>query len=164
MTAVTAAFRIHRILNSNGGRPSDRSEDQEVLRETLRENRFHDLFGNSEGKGTFGCLFSLLVLAAAVFAGVKLVPLYYSASSFESDVKTEVSRAGVNFFSDETILKDIVQLAQKNEIRISHDQIKLERLAGQVRVAIAWSEPVDFVFFQYDVPFRVNASSYMGRL
>jgi hypothetical protein len=130
----------------------------------LREDCFHNFFGNSEGKGTFGCLFSLLVLAAAVFAGIKLVPLYYSASSFESDVKTEVSRAGANFFSDETVLKDVVQLAQKNEIRITPDHIKVERLAGQVRVVITWSELVDFVFFQYTVPFRVNASSYMGRL
>jgi hypothetical protein len=130
----------------------------------LRETHFCKFGGNSEGKGTFGCLFSLLLLAAAVFAGIKLVPLYYSASSFESDIKTEVSRAGANFFSDETMLKDIVMLAKKNEIRITPDQIKLERLAGQVRVVVTWSEPVDFVFFQYTVPFRVNASSYMGRL
>jgi hypothetical protein len=130
----------------------------------LRETRLYKFGINAEGKGTFGCLFSLLLLAAAVFAGIKLVPLYYAASSFESDIKTEVSRAGANFFSDETMLKDIMMLARKNEIRITSDQIKLERLAGQVRVVVAWSEPVDFVFFQYSVPFRVNASSYMGRL
>jgi hypothetical protein len=130
----------------------------------LRENRFQGLLRNSEGKGTFGCLFSLLVLAAAIFVGIKLVPLYYAASSFETDIKTEVSRAGANFFSDETMLKDIIQLARKNEIRITPDQIQLERIAGQVRVVVRWSEPVDFVVFQYNAQFRVNASSYIGRL
>jgi hypothetical protein len=130
----------------------------------MQEKRSGHFWRNSEGKGTFGCLFSILILAAATFAGIRLVPLYYAASSFETDIKTEVSRAGANFFSDETMVKDIIQLARKNEIRITAEQIKLERMAGQVHVIINWSEPVDFVAFQYDVKFHVNASSYVGRL
>jgi hypothetical protein len=129
-----------------------------------QSGHFGDFWRNSEGKGTFGCLFSILILAVATFAGIRLVPLYYAASSFETDIKTEVSRAGANFFSDETMVKDIVQLARKNEIRITAEQIRLERVAGQVHVIIDWSEPVDFVVFQYDVKFHVNASSYVGRL
>jgi hypothetical protein len=129
-----------------------------------RENSGSHSWRNAEGKGTFGCLFSLVLLAASVFAGIKLVPLYYAASGFESDVKTEVSRAGANFFSDELLMKNLVQLARKNEVRITPEQIKLDRIAGQVHVVIHWSEPVDFVLFQYEAKFNIRASSYVGRL
>jgi hypothetical protein len=129
-----------------------------------RENRDRQFWRNAEGKGTFGCLFSLVILAVSVFAGIKLVPLYYAASGFESDVKTEVSRAGANFFSDDLLMKDLVQLARKNEIRITPEQVKMERIAGQVNVVIRWSEPVDFIFFEYEVKFNIRASSYVGRL
>ncbi len=141
-----------------------RSVDREASRTMQRDHRMRRIWIDSEGKGTFGCLFSLVILGAAIFAGIKLVPLYYAASSFETDIKTEVSRAGANFFSDETMVKDIVNLAKKNEIRITPEQIKLERMAGQVHVVVDWSEPVDFVVFDYDVKFHVNASSYIGRL
>ena len=75
-------------------------------------------WGNSEGKGTFGCLFSLALLAVGVFAAVKIVPLYYAAVDFETDLKTEVSRAGSHFYDDETVTKDILELAKKNELII----------------------------------------------
>ncbi len=118
----------------------------------------------SEGKGALGCVFSLVLLVTGVFVGIKVVPLYYSASSLETDVRTEVSRAGAHFYDDEVLIKDIIQLARKNEIRLAPENIKVERLAGQVHVKIHWDIPVDFLLLQRTLAFNIDASSLIGKL
>jgi len=132
-----------------------------IFMQTRNEVRF---MKNSEGKGALGCVFSLLLLFVGVFVGIKVVPLHYSASSLETDVKTEVSRAGANFLDDEVLIKDIMQLAKKNEIRLAREDIKVERLAGQVNVKIHWDVPVDFLVLQHTLAFNIEASSYIGKL
>ena len=68
---------------------------------------------DSEGKGLFGCMVLLVVFIAVVFVAIKLAPLYYSNYNMESDLKTEVSRAGAHSFTDDQIVKDILDLAKK---------------------------------------------------
>jgi hypothetical protein len=123
-----------------------------------------EIFRSSEGKGAVGCILFLALAAAATVVGIRLIPIYYSVKSFETDVKTEVSRAGANFYSDEVLLKNVLDLARRNEMRIKREDIKLERLAGQVFVTIQYTTPVDFVVIQRDMKFDIKASSFVGRL
>jgi len=118
----------------------------------------------SAGKGTVSFLFSLAVLVVGVFVGIKVIPLYYAASNFETDVKTEVSRAGARFYDDSVVLNDIIDLAKKNEVILRPEDITLLRAGGQIHVNIQWTVPVDFVFFDHTFLFTVQTSSYIGRL
>ncbi len=129
-----------------------------------RFRSFSASFKNADGKGTAGCLFSLALLAALALAGLRLFPVYYAVKSFETDMQTEVSRAGAHFYSDETIVNSLVDLAKRNEIRINREDIKLERLAGQVFVKIHYTTAVDFYLFERDLDFNLKASSFIGRL
>jgi hypothetical protein len=123
-----------------------------------------EILSQSDGKGAAGCLLSLALLLAATFVTVKVGPLYYSHSSFESGVKTEASRAGAHFFDDETVIKDVLDLAKRNEIRLARENIKIDRFAGQIRIYISYSVPVDFIFYQRSLNFEVNTSSLIGAL
>jgi hypothetical protein len=124
---------------------------------------FEDFWG-CDGKGTAGCLLSLVLLFAAIFVGIKVIPIYYSNSNFESAIKTEASRAGAHFFDDETIIKEVLALAKRNEVRIKRDNIKVERLAGQVHISITYSVPVDLIFYQRNITFNIKTSSLLGAL
>jgi hypothetical protein len=62
-------------------------------------------WGNCDGKGTFGCLVSIALLGLMVLFTVKTGPPFFSYKSLESDVKTEISRAGSHFFSNEVITR-----------------------------------------------------------
>ncbi len=119
---------------------------------------------NEEGKGTAGCLVFLLLLAVCCFVGIIVGPPYFANSGFETDVKAEVSRAGAHYFDDDTVIKDILDLAKRNEIRLKREDIKVERVAGQVYVTIRYSVPVDFMIHQRDLNFEIKASSFIGRL
>ena len=80
----------------------------------------------------------------------------------ESDVKTEVSRAGAHFLDDDTITKDILAMAKKNEIRLTNQNISIDRFAGQVHINVHYAVPVNLIVFHHDLMFQINASSFIG--
>jgi hypothetical protein len=133
------------------------------MKSELRHSNMRN-FSGCDGRGTAGCLVSLTLLLAATFISIKVAPLYYSYSSFESGVKTEASRAGAHFFDDETIIKDVLDLAKRNEIRITRESIKIDRFAGQIHIFVAYEVPVDFVLYQRNLNFEIKASSLIGAL
>jgi hypothetical protein len=117
-----------------------------------------------EGKGVAGCLIFLLVLAVAAFIGIRIWPDYYAFKSLETDVKTEVSRAGANFFDDETLAKNVLMLAKRNEVRVTRENIKIERFAGQIFLTVQYIMPMDLGFYKWKKEFEIKASSFIGRL
>jgi hypothetical protein len=122
------------------------------------------LFSESEGKGLIGCMLSIVLLAMIVFLGITLGPVYYNNLNFESDVKTEVSRAGARFIDNEALVKNIIDLARRNEIRLTRQNIKVERFAGQVHIKINYSVPVDLLATERDLNFEIKVSSFVGSL
>lgn len=124
----------------------------------------HQSLREHEGKGTVGCLFFLLVAAIVIFLVVRVGPVYYANKSLEADVRTEASRAGANFLSDESIIKNVLDLARRNEIRIKRENVKLERFAGQMFITIEYSIPVDLIVTERTMNFKIKASSFIGRL
>jgi len=117
-----------------------------------------------DGKGTLGCLVFLALGLAAVALGWKVIPHYYSYTSLETDLKTEVSRAGAHYYSDETVRDNVVSLARKNDIRLTTENIKVERFAGQIFVTVTYSVPLDLILYETQMSFDLKASSFIGRL
>jgi len=117
-----------------------------------------------DGKGMVGCMFALLLLFVGGIAGIRLFPPYYAHKSFQTDVRTEASRAGAQFLDDETVMKNILAMGKRNEIRLTRDNVKLERFAGQIHITVKYSVPVDFIVFKKDMEFEVQASSFVGKL
>ena len=122
--------------------------------------RFH----SSEGRSTLGCIFYLLLFMVAVYASIQIVPVYSANINFETDVKTEVSRAGARILGDDTIADEIINLAQKNDISLEKEDIKIERSPDELRVTINYIKPVNFIFFTRDFHFTVKESSFLGTL
>lgn len=117
-----------------------------------------------EGKGLMGCLMALVLFGCAIFLAVTVGPIYYSNYNLESDLKTEVSRAGAHFYDDETVIRDVIDLGKKNEIRLEKKNIRIDRFAGQMHINIDYAVPVDFGVMQKDLAFRISASSFLGSL
>jgi hypothetical protein len=119
---------------------------------------------NSEGKGSVGCLVSLALLGALIILAVQAGPPYFAYKSLEGDVSTEISRAGSHFFSDDVLLQNIMDVARKNDVRLKREDVKIERISGQVSVSIHYSVPVDLFLFQHTMQFNIKAKSFIGTL
>jgi hypothetical protein len=117
-----------------------------------------------EGKGAIGCLAALVLFAVAIYLGITLGPIYYSNFNLENGVKTTASRAGARFFNDEQIMAEIMDLAKRDEIRIRKENIYIDRFAGQVHIKVHYSVPVNFIIFDRDLNFNIQASSFIGTL
>ena len=121
-------------------------------------------FQSSEGRSTLGCIFYLLLFIAAVYSSIQIIPAYYAKINFEEDVKTEVSRAGARILDDDKIAEEIINLAQKNDISLEKDDIKIERFPSELSITIKYIEPVNFIFFARDFHFTLKESSFIGTL
>ena len=119
---------------------------------------------DSDGKGVVGCLVSIVLIGITIFLGITLVPVYYSNFNLETDIKTEVSRAGAHYLDDETITRDILDMAKKSEIQIEKKNIKIRRFAGQIFLEVYYTVPVDFGVLERELNFQIKASSMLGTL
>ncbi len=117
-----------------------------------------------QGKGLLGCMIMIVLIGVAIYLTIVLVPIFYSNFNFESDIKTEVSRAGAHFLDDDTITRDILDMAKRNEILLTKQNISIDRFAGQVHINVRYAVPVNFVILDHDVVFQINASSFVGAL
>ncbi len=129
----------------------------------MRSTYFNRL-RNAQGKGLFGCMVMIVLLGVAIYLGIVLAPIYYANFNFESQVKTEVSKAGAHFYSDDVVRKNILDIAKRNEINLSKEDIETERFAGQLNVRVEYAVTVDFILFERDLVFKVSASSFIGSL
>jgi hypothetical protein len=126
--------------------------------------RTSDTLMNAEGKGFLGCMIAIILMAAIIFAGVKLGPIYYSDYLFEEDLKNLTSQAGARYISDDEITEDILQLAKKNKINIKQKDakkdIEIKRFAGQVHINVRYYVPVNFLIFKKTLKFEIKLSSF----
>lgn len=119
---------------------------------------------DAEGKGLIGCVLLIVVVGVAIYLGIVLAPIYYSNFNFESDIKTEISKAGAHFLDNETVIKDVLDMARRNEIRVKREDISVERFAGQVHLSVRYSVPVNFILFERNLNFQIKESSFIGTL
>ena len=130
----------------------------------IMKSKGFETLRDSEGKGFLGCMGAIVILAAMIFIGIKLGPVYYSNYTFEEDLKTLVSRAGARYTPNETIIIDILESAKENNIHMTHDaardNIKIERFAGQLHISVQYFVPVDFLIIQKNLKFEIKLSTF----
>jgi hypothetical protein len=117
-----------------------------------------------EGKGTLGCLIFIVLAGAMGLFAAQAGPPYFAYRSMEGDVRTEVSRAGAHMYSKDILIRNIMDIAKRNEIRLKKEDVKVERSAGQIQVTIHYAVPVDFILFSRTFDFDIKAASFIGRL
>ena len=127
----------------------------------ISRNRF---WKNCEGKGALGCLISLALLGAGIYVGIQVGPPYFAYKSLQTDVSTEVSRAGAHFLNDEVLTQNVLDVARKNEIQLKKEDVQVQRIAGKVFVTIQYDIPVDLLLTKRTFHFEIKSSSFIGTL
>jgi hypothetical protein len=117
-----------------------------------------------EGRGSLGCFFSLALLGVAAFTAYRAGPPYFAHKSLEADLRTEVSRAGAHFYYDTRLMSAVLEAAKRNDVRLTEDNVKIDRFGSQVQVAVEYVVPVDLLVFQHDFNFEIRVQSFVGRL
>ncbi len=126
--------------------------------------RLHHELNDCAGRGTLGCLFFLIVVGVVAAIAIQAGPPYIAYRNLSDDVATEASKAGAHFYTNDALIKNILEVAQKDDVAIRREDIKVNRFAGNLVVTIDYSVPVNFFVVQRTFDFHIKATSLIGTL
>lgn len=108
---------------------------------------------NQKGEGRVGLMITLIIVAVAVFLGVKVIPVRIAAYEFR-DVMREEARYGAVRNSDEVVAKRILQKAAELEIPLKKKNLKVKRTHSQMVISATYEQPIDLKVTTYVYKFR----------
>jgi hypothetical protein len=113
--------------------------------------------------GTIKMLFGVFVIAAAVYVGAKVAPVYMDNYQFEDAVKNEATLDTYSNKTEDDIRTAIFKKAQDLEIPITEDQIEVRREGMQGRGTITIHAPyqvhIDLPGYPVDIHFDAGTEN-----
>ncbi|HLM80771.1 MAG TPA: hypothetical protein VK302_09065 [Terriglobales bacterium] len=80
--------------------------------------------------GTLKLVFGVAIFAALVFAGIKIIPPFFSNYELEDSIKTEALQATYSTRTEEDIRAAIIKQARNYDIVLTPQQVQVTRAGG----------------------------------
>ncbi|HXX18953.1 MAG TPA: hypothetical protein VEJ46_06090 [Candidatus Acidoferrum sp.] len=116
------------------------------------------------GGSKLNLIITLLVLAAIIFAGVKLVPVYFANYQFQDAMQTEARFALSSYprKSIDDIRDDIFKKAQELSIPTKKESIRVivDGTSGNVDISVDYVVTVDMAVYQWTHEFHPHADNH----
>ncbi|NKB90254.1 MAG: hypothetical protein GKS06_18765 [Acidobacteria bacterium] len=112
--------------------------------------------GRADGKAKIGSLISLLVVVAAVYIGMKFIPVRAAAYQFDDTVREQVVFAGARRrqIGNEEIMRNLMGKADELGLPITRGNVRITRRTNRIRIQAAWKTPIELPFdFTYEWTF-----------
>jgi hypothetical protein len=119
-----------------------------------------DLARDRRGAGPIGCLLRIVVLAAAVYVGLRFAAPYLDAWRFEDAMKTQAETAEVN--ADSEIRSTLMQTAADLGISLRPADLRIQRSRGAITISATWSTEVALPKFRRTLHFQRQISAPVG--
>jgi hypothetical protein len=107
-------------------------------------------------------VFTLLIIGAMVFGGIKLVPVYFANYEFQDSLNSE-SRFALTGYpkrNAEDVRDDIMKKAQDLGVPLQRDAIQVELNNGSVDITTDYSVPIDLAVYQFTLQFHPHADNH----
>jgi hypothetical protein len=115
------------------------------------------LVGARRGASSLGCLFSLLIAAAALYFGVHVGEAYWRFYEFQDDMQQEARFASHN--ANETIINHLRASADSLELPADAQRIAIRRSQSAIIIESAYTEYVEFPMYVRQIVFHPYAES-----
>jgi hypothetical protein len=107
------------------------------------------------GDGKLGCVVSLALLAVAIIVAVKAVPVRMAVAELDDFCVNQAERASIrrerSGQTPEQQIADAIFLeAQKQNLPVAKDQIKVWRDSEFEHVEVKYRVVIDFLFYKYN--------------
>lgn len=109
------------------------------------------------GEGQLGCIVGLLVFLAAIFVAYKMIPVKVRAAELRGEIVDEAKAAGAR--RDPQIRKTILAAAERLELPVSEQDIKIRRSGGNINVNVKYTVPIEFPGYTYNWEFEHEAEN-----
>jgi hypothetical protein len=112
-----------------------------------------------KGAGSLKAIIWTVILVILIYVGFQVVPLLVSEYQFQDGIQTIARMASVNRPAVEKIRKSVLEEAQKDELPIASEDIKVESVGGNIRISADYSVVVDLKVYQWTLNFHPTASN-----
>jgi hypothetical protein len=111
------------------------------------------------GAGHLKAILWLLAFASFIYVMVKVVPVLVDDFEFQDGVQTIARFASATRQTPEQIRAAVLKEAQKDDLPIDTQDIKIEAVSGNVRIHVNYSVTVDLTVYQWTLNFHPSASN-----
>jgi cell division protein FtsL len=111
------------------------------------------------GSGNLKAVIWTAILVAFIYAAVIIIPVLINEYEFQDSLQNIARFASVNRKTNEQIKQAVLDEAQKEDIPVQADDIKVEGSGGNVHISVDYSVTVDLKVYQWTLNFHPAASN-----
>ncbi len=100
-----------------------------------------------------------MILVAFIYAAAMILPVLINEYQFQDSIQDIARFASINRKNSEQVQKDVLAEAEKEDLPVQAEDIKVESHAGNIHINVDYSVTVDLKIFQWTLNFHPSASN-----
>ena len=112
---------------------------------------------SQRGEGKLKAIIYTLILFAAVYAAVKVVPIYVAEYQLNDKITEQARFAVVNRYSEDQVRDIIFKVVQDLDIPANREDIKVQNTNHGILISVNYSVPVDFKVYKTEISFSPSS-------
>ena len=112
---------------------------------------------SQRGEGKLKAIIYTVILIAAVYASVKIVPIYVAEYELNDKITEQARFAVVNHYTEDQIRDIIFKVIQDLDIPANREDIKVQNTNHGVLISVNYSVPVDFKVYKTEFKFAPSS-------
>jgi hypothetical protein len=123
------------------------------------QNQIKTIRNKERGAGHFKAILITLILASLVYVGFKVVPFLINEYQFQDGIQDIARYASAMRQDVAKVRVAVLKEAEKDEIPITSEDIKIEGTGGNFRISADYSVIVDLKVYQWTLNFHPSVSN-----
>jgi cell division protein FtsL len=114
---------------------------------------------SQKGAGNMKAIIWTMILVACIYGAVIVLPVLINEYQFQDSLQEIARFASVNRKSNDQIKQAVLEEAQKEDLPVQAEDIKVEGYNGNVHINVDYSVTVDLKVYQWTLNFHPAASN-----
>jgi hypothetical protein len=119
----------------------------------------HVRWNGERGGARIKTLLVLIILGSAIFCAVRLVPPYLNNYELQDSIRQEAAFASATRKQDDDIRADVEKKVKQLGIPADSKDIQVSDDAGNVKISVDYTVPVDLAVYQLQLHFHPQANN-----
>jgi hypothetical protein len=121
--------------------------------------RIRKVRAGQRGAGRLKAIIWTLILISGVYVAFKVVPLLMNEYEFQDGLQDIARFASVNRDPNEKILAAILKEAEKDDVPVEAQDVKVDGKGGNIKINVDYSVTADLSVYQWTLNFHPKVSN-----
>jgi Domain of unknown function (DUF4845) len=117
------------------------------------------IYNRQAGNSRIKAIFWTGLLVAFVYVCIRVVPLFVADFQFRDSMESAARFASVNRLSSDQIRVNLMKEAEKAEVPVKLEDIKVTSSGGRIEIEANYSVTVDLHVYQWTLTFHPSVSN-----